>query len=390
MTPKLGRVGGRGQHIAPFYVMEVMKAAAEREANGDDVMHMEVGEPGTGAPAAAVAAAHAALHDNVHLGYSDALGIPPLRARVARHYQDTYGVDVDPGRIVVTTGSSAGFVLAFLAAFDDGAKIGAAEPGYPAYRNTASALGFNPVAIAVGSETRFQPSTTMLAAGPAMDGLVIASPANPTGTMLDRPALRAIVDWAAANDVRIISDEIYHGITFGAGAVTVASLSDDAFIINSFSKYFSMTGWRIGWMVVPSHLVSAVERIAQNLYISAPALSQYAALAAFDATQELEANVAAYARNRDLLLEELPKAGFDNLAPVDGAFYMFADVSRLTDDSQQFCRQMLVEAGVATTPGIDFDPARGKQFIRFSIAGTFATMQEAARRLIMWSADRGS
>ena len=201
MTPKLGRVGGRGQHIAPFYVMEVMKAAAEREANGDDVMHMEVGEPGTGAPAAAVAAAHAALHDNVHLGYSDALGIPPLRARVARHYQDTYGVDVDPGRIVVTTGSSAGFVLAFLAAFDDGAKIGAAEPGYPAYRNTASALGFNPVAIAVGSETRFQPSTTMLAAGPAMDGLVIASPANPTGTMLDRPALRAIVDWAAANDV---------------------------------------------------------------------------------------------------------------------------------------------------------------------------------------------
>ena len=388
MTLKKGGAGGRGQHIAPFYVMEVMKAAAKREAKGDDVMHMEVGEPGTGAPAAAVAAAHAALHSEVHLGYTDALGIPPLRARIARHYQDTHGVDVDPGRIVVTTGSSAGFVLAFLAAFGDGAKIGAAEPGYPAYRNTASALGFTPVAVPVGAETRFQPSTAMLDAGPKLDGLVIASPANPTGTMLDRPALRAIVDWGAANKVRIISDEIYHGITFGARAVTVAPLAEDAFVINSFSKYFSMTGWRIGWMVVPSDLVSAVERIAQNLYISAPALSQYAALAAFDATQELEANVAAYARNRDLLLAELPKAGFDNLAPVDGAFYMFADVSQLTGNAQEFCRQMLAQAGVATTPGIDFDPVRGKRFIRFSIAGTFATMEEAARRLIVWRNSR--
>jgi aspartate/methionine/tyrosine aminotransferase len=207
--------------------------------------------------------------------------------------------------------------------------------------------------------------------------------------MLDRPALQAVVDWSAAHHVRLISDEIYHGITFGDPAVTAAALTDDAIIINSFSKYFSMTGWRIGWMVVPTDLVSAVERLAQNLYISAPALSQYAALAAFDAKKVLDEKVAEYRRNRDMLLRELPKAGFDKIAPVDGAFYMFADVSGLTDNAQEFCQKMLAEAGVATTPGIDFDPVRGKQFLRFSIAGDFATMEEAARRLRIWHADRG-
>jgi aspartate/methionine/tyrosine aminotransferase len=368
--------------------MEVMKAAAQREAGGKDVMHMEVGEPGTGAPLPAIAAAHAALHDEVHLGYTDALGIPPLRARIAQHYRTTYDLDIDVERIIVTTGSSAGFVLSFLAAFDDGSAIGSVEPGYPAYRNTASALGFTPVSIPTTAATRFQPTPALLDGVRVLDGLVIASPANPTGTMLDRPALQAIVDWCAGHRVRLISDEIYHGITFGDPAVTAAALSEEAIIINSFSKYFSMTGWRIGWMVVPTDLVSAVERLAQNLYISAPALSQYAALAAFDATAELDEKVAGYRRNRDLLLRELPKAGFDKIAPVDGAFYMFADVSGLTDNAQEFCQKMLAEAGVATTPGIDFDPARGNRFLRFSIAGDFATMEEAARRLRLWSSDR--
>jgi len=379
---------GRGDSIAPFYVMEVMKAAAQREADGNDVMHMEVGEPGTGAPPQAIAAAHAALDAGVHLGYTDALGLLSLRARIAQHYLTAYGLDIDVGRIVVTTGSSAGFVLSFLAAFEDGATIGSVEPGYPAYRNTANALGFTPVSIPATAETRFQPTPALLDASPDLDGLVIASPANPTGTMLDRPALQAVVDWCAAHHVCLISDEIYHGITFGDPAVTAAALTEDAIIINSFSKYFSMTGWRIGWMVVPAGLVSAVERLAQNLYISAPALSQHAALAVFDATVELDEKVAGYRRNRDLLLRELPKAGFKKIAPVDGAFYMFADVSELTDNAQEFCHKMLAEAGVATTPGIDFDPDRGKQFLRFSISGDFATMEEAARRLRIWQKTR--
>jgi aspartate/methionine/tyrosine aminotransferase len=380
---------GRGDSIAPFYVMEVMKAAAQREAGGEDVMHMEVGEPSTGAPPQVIAAAQLALDGKIQLGYTDALGIPPLRARIAQHYRATYDLDIDVERIIVTTGSSAGFVLSFLAAFEDGAAIGSVEPGYPAYRNTASALGFTPVSIPSTAATRFQPTPALLDASPNLSGLVIASPGNPTGTMLDRPALQAVVDWSAAHHVRLISDEIYHGITFGDPAVTAAALTDDAIIINSFSKYFSMTGWRIGWMVVPTDLVSAVERLAQNLYISAPALSQYAALAAFDAKKVLDEKVAEYRRNRDMLLRELPKAGFDKIAPVDGAFYMFADVSGLTDNAQEFCQKMLAEAGVATTPGIDFDPVRGKQFLRFSIAGNFATMEEAARRLRIWHADRG-
>jgi aspartate/methionine/tyrosine aminotransferase len=380
---------GRGDSIAPFYVMEVMKAAAQREAGGEDVMHMEVGEPSTGAPPQVIAAAQLALDGKIQLGYTDALGIPPLRARIAQHYRATYDLDIDVERIIVTTGSSAGFVLSFLAAFEDGAAIGSVEPGYPAYRNTASALGFTPVSIPSTAATRFQPTPALLDASPNLSGLVIASPGNPTGTMLDRPALQAVVDWSAAHHVRLISDEIYHGITFGDPAVTAAALTDDAIIINSFSKYFSMTGWRIGWMVVPTDLVSAVERLAQNLYISAPALSQYAALAAFDAKKVLDEKVAEYRRNRDMLLRELPKAGFDKIAPVDGAFYMFADVSGLTDNAQEFCQKMLAEAGVATTPGIDFDPVRGKQFLRFSIAGDFATMEEAARRLRIWHADRG-
>jgi aspartate/methionine/tyrosine aminotransferase len=379
--------GGRGGQISPFYVMEVMKAAAEREARGDDVLHMEVGEPGGGAPPQVMAAAHAALNGEVPLGYTNALGIPVLRDRIALHYRDAYGIHIDPRRIVVTTGSSAGFILSFLASFETGAVIGAGEPGYPAYRNTASALGFTSARIPTGPDTRFQLSPALLDAGPELDGLVVASPANPTGTMLDRTALTAIVDWCGFNGVRLISDEIYHGITFGESAVTVAELTSDAFIINSFSKYFLMTGWRLGWMVVPEGMVRDVERLAQNLYISAPALSQQAALAAFDAKEYLEAKVVGYGRNRDLLLRELPKAGFNTLAPADGAFYIFADVSNLTDDSAEFCKRMLAETGVATTPGIDFDPVRGKQFLRFSIAGEYATMEEGARRLINWKSD---
>ena len=375
---------GRGAGIAPFYVMEVMKAAVEREGGGGDVLHMEVGEPFGGPPPKVVEAAHGALESGVMLGYTDALGIPPLRQRIAEHYRAAYGVDLDPARVVVTTGSSAGFILSFLASFDTGAVIGAGQPGYPAYRNTASALGYTSAGILTSADTRFQPTPELLDAGPKLDGLVVASPANPTGTMLDRAALQAIVEWCEAAGVRLISDEIYHGITFGTSAVSVAELTDDAFVINSFSKYFSMTGWRLGWMIVPADLVRPVERLAQNLYISAPALSQHAALAAFKDKAYLDARVAEYARNRALLLEALPRAGFDSLAPADGAFYIFADVSALTNDSPEFCRRMLNETGVATTPGIDFDPDRGTWFLRFSIAGSTATMEEAARRLIDW------
>ena len=378
----------RGAGIAPFYAMEVMKAANERQASGADVLHMEIGEPGGGPPPCVIEAAAAALRTGRVIGYTEALGIAPLRARIARHYAEAYGLDLDPGRVVVTTGSSAGFVLALLASFAGNASIGLAEPGYPAYRNIVAALGMRPAGVATGPETRFQPTPELLDRAGPLDGIVIASPANPTGTMVDVAGLAAIADWAAARGVRVISDEVYHGVTYGAPAGTFAALAEDAFVVHSFSKYFAMTGWRLGWMIVPPDLVRSVERLAQNLYISPPALSQYAALAAFDDPAFLDAKVAGYARSRALLLEALPASGFDRLAPADGAFYAFADVSALTNDSGEFCRRMLEETGVAATPGIDFDPHRGASFVRFAFAGAGADIKEAARRLAAWTTGR--
>lgn len=370
--------------IPPFIVMDVMAAASAREATGKDVLHMEVGQPGTPAPSGAREAARAAL-DNDRIGYTLALGIPPLRERLSQHYKDMYGLDVASQRMVVTTGSSGAFVVSFLSVFDSGDRVALADPGYPAYRNILKSLGIEVVGIPVGPETNFQPTPGALANIEGdLDGLIIASPSNPTGTMIARDEMIALVDYCKERSIRLISDEIYHGITYEKPACSVLEFSDDAIIINSFSKYFSMTGWRLGWMVVPESLLRSVECLSQNLFISPPTLSQLAGVAAFDCGEELDALVANYKRNRDLLLEMLPKAGFDKLSQAEGAFYLYADVAHMTNDSQEFCRRCLAETGVAITPGIDFDPERGNRTVRFSFAGPYEEMAEAAKRLIDW------
>lgn len=381
------KVSKRGA-IPPFIVMDVMRAANEREAGGEGVLHLEVGQPGTSAPKAVLEAARAALFDD-RIGYTEATGLPVLRRRIAAHYRDVHGVTVEPERVIVTTGSSGGFVLSFLAAFEAGDRVALASPGYPAYRNILGAVGVEVVDLQTGPETNFQPTPELLdrAAGRSarvIDGLIVASPSNPTGTMIHAGELKAIVDYCEDRGIRLISDEIYHGITYGEAATTVLAHTTKAIVVNSFSKYFSMTGWRIGWMVVPPDLGRSVECLAQNLFISPPTLSQFAALKVFDCRDELDANVVRYAENRALLLEQLPIAGFRKLASAEGAFYIYADVAHMTNDSQEFCKRMLAETGVAATPGIDFDPGRGHRFMRFCFAGEHADMAEAADRLRRW------
>ncbi len=377
------KVARRGA-VPPFIAMEVLRDANERAARGENVLHLEVGQPSTGAPRAVIEAAKRAL-DRDQLGYTEALGIPPLRQRIARHYRDMYGVSVDPARVVATTGSSGAFLLSFLAAFDPGDRVALAAPGYPAYRNILVALGITPVNLLTGAETRFQPTPALLdQVDGGIDGLIVASPSNPAGTMIDADSFRRLYEYCRARHIRLVSDEIYHGITYGMRPTTALALAEDAIVINSFSKYFSMTGWRIGWMVAPTDLLRPIECLAQNLFISPPTLPQIAASAAFECGDELEANVRRYAENRALLLEQLPRAGFDRLAPADGAFYIYADVARLTNDSGEFCRRMLAETGVAATPGLDFDAERGHQFIRFSFAGSAVDIAAAASRLLEW------
>ena len=367
--------------IPPFIVMDVMRAANERAASGKDVLHLEVGQPSTSAPKAVIEAAKQALDTDL-LGYTDALGVPPLRERLTAYYQDYYDLSLPMDRIIITTGSSGAFMLSFLAVFDQGDKVGLASPSYPAYKNILRALGVETVDIPVGPETAFQPTAAILAdLDVQLDGLIVASPSNPTGSMLTAEALEEIVQWCDATGVRLISDEIYHGITYGRKASTALAYGDNAIIINSFSKYFSMTGWRLGWMIVPENLIRAAECLAQNIFISPPTLSQLATISVFDCFEELDANVARYAENRALLLQALPKAGLDQLAPSDGAFYVYADVTRFTNDSQVFCQKVLAETGVAITPGVDFDTERGSQFVRFSYAGATADMAAAADRL---------
>ncbi|WP_118132686.1 pyridoxal phosphate-dependent aminotransferase [Oceanicella sp. SM1341] len=373
--------------VDPFIVMDVMEAARLKELAGGDVIHMEVGQPATPAPRLAREALVAAMEREA-LGYTVALGLPALRARISRLYRDWYGLDVAPERIVVTSGSSAGFLLAFLALFDAGDRVAIGDPGYPSYRNILRGLDLEPVSIATEASTRFQPAPVHLE-NTDLQGLLVASPANPTGTMLGRAELQALSDACRRADIAFISDEIYHGIQFdGRRPVTALEVTDEVFVINSFSKYFSMTGWRIGWMVVPESHVRMVERLAQNFFICAPHASQVAALGALDAAEECEAHLAVYAKNREILLNELPAAGFTRLAPCDGAFYLYADLSELTDDSQAFTAAMLAEAGVAATPGLDFDPVRGNRTMRFSFARSTADMVEAARRLKTWMAGR--
>ena len=384
MTRVRPAVSARSQ-VDPFIVMDVMEAARRREASGARVVHMEVGQPGTPAPKAARAALARAMEDGP-LGYTVALGLPELRARIARLYQDRYGLDLDPARVIVTAGSSAAFILAFTALFDAGGRVGLGLPCYPSYRQILRALSLDPVGIETGPAERFQPTADALPDG--LQGLVVASPANPTGTMLDAPALASLAEACRARGVALVSDEIYHGIEYGARAVSALEVSDEAYVVNSFSKHFSMTGWRIGWMVVPEAHVRTIERLAQNLFICPPHASQIAALHALDAEDELAANLAVYARNRALMLERLPLAGFDRIAPPDGAFYVYADVSGMAGDSVALAADILARAGVAVTPGVDFDPVRGARTLRFSYARATADVEEGLERLHGWAASR--
>jgi aspartate/methionine/tyrosine aminotransferase len=375
----------RGQ-VDAFIVMDMVAEANRLEASGQHIIHMEVGQPGTGAPAGAVVALGAAMGDDA-MGYTVALGLPALRQGIAKLYQRWYGVDLNPARVIVTSGSSGAFLLAFTALFEAGDRVALGEPGYPSYRQILKALSLEPVGIATSDANRLQPVPADLE-GIEMAGLIVASPGNPSGTMLSKQALADLIAYAEQRGIAFVSDEIYHGLHYGERAHSALEISDDVYVINSFSKYFSMTGWRVGWMVVPEDHIRTVERLAQNMFICAPHAAQLAALAALDCEPELEANRAVYAENRRLMLEGLPKAGFDKIAPPDGAFYIYADVSDLTEDSLGFAREILQNAGVAVTPGLDFDPKRGAQTLRFSYARATADIVEGLRRLQDYMARR--
>lgn len=379
--------------VPPFYVMDVWLAAAERQRTHGDLVNLSAGQPSAGAPEPVRAAAVDALNRN-QLGYTVALGIPELRAEIAASYRDRYDVRVDIDDVVITTGSSGGFLLAFLSAFDAGDRVAVSSPGYPCYRNILSALECEVVVIECGPETRFQPTAQMLAEiDPPVQGVVVASPANPTGTVIPPEELAAIATWCDESGVRLISDEVYHGLVYeGAPQTSCAwSTSRNAFVVNSFSKYFAMTGWRLGWLLVPAELQRAVDRLTGNFTICPPVLSQRAAVQAFtpESIREAEGHLQHYAANRATLLDGLRHIGIERLAPTDGAFYVYADVSDFTDDSMQFCSKLLADTGVAIAPGIDFDPDRGGSYVRLSFAGPPADIDEAVRRIGAWLPNLG-
>ncbi|MGW4247675.1 pyridoxal phosphate-dependent aminotransferase [Nocardia sp. NPDC004722] len=380
------RIESRRSTIPPFYVMDVWKAAAERARTHGDVLVLAAGQPSTPAPAAVLRATKAAM-DSELLGYTETFGILGLREAIAGHHRDTYGVAVSAEDVVVTTGSSGAFTLLFLAAFDLGDTVVVARPGYPAYRNTLTALGCDVVELDCGPETRFQPTVAMLEALPEPPaGLIVASPANPTGTMIAPAELAALARWCDAHGTLLISDEIYHGIVYDEETEPTSSAwetSREAVVIGSVSKYFSMTGWRLGWMLVPESLRPALQRLASNMTVCPPAISQFAAVHAFSAESktELDGHVRRYAANRQLLLSGLPKLGITDLAPADGAFYAYADIAHLTDDSMRWCTEVLDATGVALAPGIDFDTRNGHHTVRFSFAGAGADIEEALDRL---------
>jgi aspartate/methionine/tyrosine aminotransferase len=374
--------------VPPFHVMDLLAAASARARSHGDLLNLVAGQPSTPAPVAVREAAKRALDEHV-LGYTVALGIPELREAIAGHHQRLHGLTVDPADVIVTTGSSGGFLLAFLAAFEVGDRVAIARPGYPCYRNVLTALGCEVVELPTGPESRFQPTVEMLEdLDRPVQGLVVASPANPTGTMLIPSELAALSTWCEAHGVQLISDEIYHGIEYATPALHSSAweTSREAVVFNSFSKYFSMTGWRIGWMLVPERLRRPVDVLTGNFTICPPVLSQYAAVAAFteESYAECDGHVARYAENRRLLLEGLPRLGIDRLAPADGAFYVYADMGHLTDDSMAFCHRLLAETGIATAPGIDFDTTVGNRFVRLSFAGAPAEISEALQRLERW------
>ncbi len=379
------RQSQRGQ-VDPFIVMDVMEAASRAEAQGRRIVHMEVGQPSTPAPRAALDKLGQALLQP--LGYTIPLGMPELRAAIAGLYRRWYEIDLDPARVVVTPGSSGAFVLAFSALFDAGDRVAVGEPGYPSYRQILRAMSVQPVGMQTRAENRYQPVPEDIPGD--VQGVMIASPGNPSGTMLDRDALAALVARTQEIGAALVSDEIYHGLDYGARPVSALELTDDVVVINSFSKYFSMTGWRVGWMVVPPDMVRTIGRLAANMFICAPHASQVAALAALspEADAEAQANLAVYAHNRQLMLERLPAMGFDRIAPPDGAFYIYADVSALTDDSRALAAEILDRAGVAVTPGLDFDPIRGAGTLRLSYAQSTAEITEGLDRLAAFMAGR--
>lgn len=373
--------------IDPFHAIAISRQAHRLEAAGRSILHMEFGQPSTGAPAAAIAVAHHVL-DTDPMGYWES---QPLKDRIARHYRDAYGLAIDPERILLTCGASPGLVLALTSLFAPGARVATARPGYVAYRNTLKALYLEPLEIACGPAERYQISADALAAlDPAPDGLILASPANPTGTIIPAKELARIAAACAARGIAIISDEIYHGLSFCDPARSMLEFAPDAIIVNSFSKYFSMAGWRLGWLIVPPDLIDAARARMGNLFLTPPSLAQHAGLAAFDCGEELEGHVATYRRNRALLLDALPAMGLARIAPPDGAFYIYADVGHLTDDSLNFCQRLLRETGVATAPGVDFDPVDGRRFIRFSFAVSTDRVEDAIARMTPWFRAQGN
>ena len=379
------KVSKRGE-VSPFIVMDVLRSGNRLQAQGKEVFHLELGQPSTPAPKKVINAALKAANEDA-IGYTEALGRSDLREKISEWYWQRYQVQVPRERIVVTTGSSGGFVLAFLAAFDQGDRVALGNPSYPAYRNILRALGITPVGLETSSDTRFQPTPQILnSLNNPVDGLIVANPANPTGCMIEQHDLERLCVAARHRRIRLISDEIYHGICFDFDAQTALKYDENAIIINSFSKYFCMTGWRVGWMIVPEALLRSVECLAQNMYISAPTMSQIAATAAFDSIDELEQNVFRYRRNRSIILNGLIKMGLKDFAPVDGAFYIYVDVSKHTEDSETFCRDLLLETGVAATPGKDFDPLKGNKSIRLSFSGNPMKIKEAVERLGNWLA----
>jgi aspartate/methionine/tyrosine aminotransferase len=374
----------RRSAIAPFIVMEMMAAANARAASGAEVLHLEVGEPGGGTPPTAVKAAMAALADGT-CGYTEAFGMRSLRQAIATRYEVDHAVTVDPARIAMTAGASGAFILAFLAAFDAGDRVIVTDPGYPAYRNILHALGIEVVAVPTDLSTRFQPTPELLERVPGpIHGLIVASPSNPAGTMLPSAELARLAAYCTRRGIRIVSDEIYHGITYCEPAETVLAFSAEAIVVNSFSKYYGMTGWRLGWLVLPPELVAPTTKLAQNLFISAPTIAQHAALGAMADVPELKRRIERYRRNRDHLLRVLPAAGLTRMAPADGAFYLYLDISEFAPNSVQLCRRLLDETGVALTPGVDFDPKRGHRFVRLSFAGAEAEVAAAADQLTTW------
>jgi aspartate/methionine/tyrosine aminotransferase len=375
--------------VDPFIAMDVLTAANAQQAAGRDVIHLELGEPAGGPPAAVIEAARARLGERP-LGYTEAFGMPALRRAIADHCRHCYGLEVAPARIAVTVGASGAFVLGLLAAFEPGDRVVVPEPAFPAYKAILQALGCEVVRLGLGPETAFKPTLAQLDALPRpLHGLLIASPSNPTGTMLAAAELEAIAGYCRAHGMRLIADEIYHGITYDAPAATALACAPEAIVINGFSKYFCMTGWRLGWMVLPEDLIRPVELLAQNLYISAPALAQEAALVAFRCRAELDRRIETYRANRQVLLERLPEAGLDRFAPVDGAFYLYADVGHLTEQSKTFCERLLADTGVALAPGADFDRSAGHRYIRFAFAGDHARLVEGTDRVVAWLRRQG-